>query len=40
MLLYHRASGTTSLEYNANTRKFFKKKHTCGLLFAKLGYTF
>ena len=22
------------------TRKVFKKKHTCGLLFAKLGYTF
>ena len=23
-----------------NTRKVFKEKHTCGLLFAKLGYTF
>ena len=22
------------------TRKVFKKIHTCGLLFAKLGYTF
>ena len=22
------------------TRKVFKKKHTCDLLFAKLGYTF
>ena len=22
------------------TRKVFKKKHTCGLLFAKLSYTF
>ena len=26
--------------FNIKTRKVFKKKHTCGLLFAKLGYTF
>ena len=34
----HFRNPLTSL--NIQTRKVFKKKHTCGLLFAKVGYTF
>ena len=28
------------LQALSETRKVFMKKHTCGLLFAKLGYTY
>ena len=35
-----KASGPDMILNELITRKVFKKKHTCGLLFAQLGYTF